>query len=34
VAPQPTLMFVPSASSPIASTSAPSCSNACGAIPE
>ena len=33
VAPQPTLMFVPSGSSPIASTSAPSCSNASGAMP-
>ena len=33
VAPQPTLMFVPSGSSPIAVTSAPSCSNACGARP-
>ena len=32
VAPQPTLMFVPSGSSPIAVTSAPSCSNACGAM--
>ena len=33
VAPQPALMFVPSGSSPIAATSAPSCSNACGAMP-
>ncbi len=33
VAPQPTLMFVPSGSLPIAVTSAPSCSNACGARP-
>jgi len=33
-APQPTLMFVPSGSAPIAVTSAPSCSKACGAIAE
>ena len=34
VAPQPTLMFDPSGWSPIATTSAPSCSNAFGAIAE
>ena len=34
VAPQPTLMFVPSGSLPIACTSAPSCSNARGASSE
>ena len=34
VAPQPTLMFVPSGSLPIACTSAPSRSNARGASPE
>ena len=34
VAPQPSLMLLPLGSSPIATTSAPSDRNACGAIPE